>query len=53
MKAKFKTIGIRSSEDALKDAAEAMQTMVQGRKNNACFDVLLYQHEGISSRTDT
>jgi hypothetical protein len=28
MKVKFQTIGIRSSEDALKDAAEAMQSII-------------------------
>jgi predicted transcriptional regulator len=40
MKVKFKTIGINRSEDTLKDAAETMQSIVQGRKTrhvSACY----------------
>ncbi|MFH0726553.1 MAG: winged helix-turn-helix transcriptional regulator [Pseudomonadota bacterium] len=40
MKLKFKTIGIRSGEEAMQDAAEAMQSIAQGRKAasvSACY----------------
>ena len=40
MKVKFKTIGIKSSEEAMQDAAEAMHSIAQGRKAHpvsACY----------------
>jgi predicted transcriptional regulator len=40
MKLKYKIIGIKSSEEALLDAAEAMQSIAQGRKTqhvSACY----------------